>query len=154
MNVMIEKDILGIVYDLIAQNPINGSYGYGGAEHDTITSLVDHVDYERGAIVFINPKNGRQFSLQLIDEYGKNAATASKQKIASDEQIEKVLDSTIHQHGYWLKNHDTLVHGLIGESIQKIGVTDTIKALDDMDGELHTNVYKTIERARDNGFRV
>lgn len=63
------QDLMNAIYDLIAQNPIKGVYGMSGGENDHLTELVDHVDTERNAIVFINPKNGREFELQLVQTY-------------------------------------------------------------------------------------
>lgn len=62
------QDIMNAIYDLIAQNTIAGAYGMHGREHDYLTKLVDHVDTERNAIVFITPK-GREFELQLVPTY-------------------------------------------------------------------------------------
>lgn len=63
------QDFLNSIYDLIAQNPIKGAYGLSGAEHDYLTGLVDHVDTERNAVVFINPKTHKEFELRLVETY-------------------------------------------------------------------------------------
>lgn len=65
---MTTQDFMNAVYDLIAQNPIAGAYGMSGGEHDHLTTLVDHVDTERNAIVFINA-DGKEFELRLVDTY-------------------------------------------------------------------------------------
>lgn len=69
------QDFMNAIYDLIAQNPIAGVYGMSGGEHDHLTSLVDHVDTERNAIVFINEK-GKEFELRLVDTYAPNEEAA------------------------------------------------------------------------------
>lgn len=63
------QEFMNAIYDLIAQNPIAGAYGMSGGEHDHLTELVDHVDTERNAIIFISPANGREFELRLVDTY-------------------------------------------------------------------------------------
>ena len=62
------QDFMNIIYDILAQNPVAGAYGLRGDEHDAITELLDHVDTERNAIVFINPVTGvKRCELQLIN---------------------------------------------------------------------------------------
>lgn len=62
------QDFMNAIYDLIAQNPIAGAYGMGGEEHDHLTELIDHVDTEHNAIVFVNDK-GKEFELRLVGTY-------------------------------------------------------------------------------------
>jgi hypothetical protein len=57
-----EKLILNIVYDLVANNDV------GGLDRILITDLVDHVDMDRGAIVF-TAQDGREYQLQLVGTY-------------------------------------------------------------------------------------
>lgn len=61
---MTDQDILNMVYDLIAQNPINGAYGLNGREHELLTEQVDHVDLDSKQIVF---NNGMVLTLTLED---------------------------------------------------------------------------------------
>lgn len=69
------QDFMNAIYDLIAQNPVAGVYGMSGGEHDHLTDLVDHVDTERNAIVFIN-KQGKEFELRLVDNYAPSTEAA------------------------------------------------------------------------------
>lgn len=69
------QQFMNCIYDLIAQNPVAGVYGMSGAEHDHITQLVDHVDTERNAIVFINDK-GKEFELRLVETYAPSELAA------------------------------------------------------------------------------
>lgn len=71
------QEFMNAIYDLIAQNPIAGVYGMSGGEHDHLTDLVDHVDTERNAIVFINAK-GREFELRLVDNYAPSSEVAKE----------------------------------------------------------------------------
>jgi len=59
---MNDKALLNTIYDILAQNHLDIG------EHDYTTSLIDHVDSERKAIVF-RLDNGREFELQLVDTY-------------------------------------------------------------------------------------
>lgn len=74
-NTMDTQDLMNAIYDLIAQNPIKGVYGMSGGENDHLTELVDHVDTERNAIVFINQK-GREFELRLVDTFAPSTESA------------------------------------------------------------------------------
>jgi len=65
------QDFMNCIYDILAQNPVAGVYGMSGREHDYITDLIDHVDTERNAIVFINAK-GKEFELRLVETYAPN----------------------------------------------------------------------------------
>lgn len=83
------QDFMNAIYDLIAQNPIAGCYGMKGAEHDHLTTLVDHVDTDRNAIVFTN-ENGKEFELRLVETYAPVSITADQgralaEQIAEDE---------------------------------------------------------------------
>ena len=69
------QEFMNCIYDVIAQNPVAGVYRMSGGEHDHLTELVDHVDTERNAIVFINPKTGRHFELKLVDTFATEAIT-------------------------------------------------------------------------------
>lgn len=59
---MNDTDFLNNIYDVLAQNDVIQS------ERDYTTSLIDHVDCERKAIVF-RLDNGREFELQLVNTY-------------------------------------------------------------------------------------
>jgi hypothetical protein len=72
---MNNQDFMNCIYDLLAQNPVKGVYKMSGAEHDYITDLIDHVDTERNAIVFINDK-GKEFELRLVDNYAPSSESA------------------------------------------------------------------------------
>ena len=60
------QNFMNTIYDLIAQNAVDG----GDMNH--LTHLVDHVDTERNAIVFINDK-GVEFELQLVNTYAPSS---------------------------------------------------------------------------------
>lgn len=72
---MTDQEFLNAIYDLIAQNPIAGVYGMSGSEHNYLTDLVDHVDTENNAIVFINAK-GKEFELRLVSTYAPSEEAA------------------------------------------------------------------------------
>ena len=72
---MDNQTLLNIVYDVLAQNPVKGAYGYMGRELVMVTDLIDHVDTERETIVF-KGKNGREVELRLVATYAPSSAVA------------------------------------------------------------------------------
>ena len=68
------NEILNMVYDLIAQNPIKGCYDH---THDDLTALVDCVNIGAGEIEFITSPwrpghNQEGFTLRLIKSHCPN----------------------------------------------------------------------------------
>lgn len=55
-------DFMTAIYDILAQNSVDQ-----GAR-DEITEVIDHVDYDRNAIVF-KTSFGKEYELQLVDTY-------------------------------------------------------------------------------------
>lgn len=64
-----EYNILNIAYDLLAQNPVAGSYDMKGRERDYITNMVDYVDEDKQAIYLKSKKTGKEYRLQLVADY-------------------------------------------------------------------------------------
>lgn len=69
------QDFMNGIYDILAQNPVEQW------ERDHLTELIDHVDTERNAIVFISPDNGREFELQLVHTFAPSSAVAKENRL-------------------------------------------------------------------------
>lgn len=55
-------DLIGEVYDILAQNDVEQSV------KDSVTELIDHVDYEHQKIV-LKASNGKEYELHLVATY-------------------------------------------------------------------------------------
>lgn len=63
-------------------------------------------------------------------------------------QLDRLLDLSISQHGYWLVNHRSIIMGDLMDLLNKQGVQQAILTLDDIDGPFVKNLYKKIEGAK------
>jgi len=67
------QEFMNAIYDLIANNPVSQE------DKQRLVGLVDHVDTERNAIVFINSK-GLEFELRLVDNYAPSVEAAQSER--------------------------------------------------------------------------
>lgn len=65
---MDKTDFLNTIYDLIANNPVDKAYEMS---HDEVVSIVDCVDHDRQAILFVDNK-GVHHELQLVSTFSPN----------------------------------------------------------------------------------
>ena len=72
---MTTYQFLDDVYDILAQN----SEWATKTVRDDITNMIDHVDDDRGVIVFRDDK-GREFELQLVKTYAPSSLVAKEQE--------------------------------------------------------------------------
>lgn len=68
------QEFMNGIYDILAQNPVQAW------EHDHLTSLIDHVDTGRNAIVFKND-DGKEFELQLVMTYAPSTGVAKSKTL-------------------------------------------------------------------------
>ena len=62
---MTTQDFMNTIYDLIANNPVDKAYEMS---HDEVVSMVDCVDHDRQAILFVDD-NGVHHELQLVSTF-------------------------------------------------------------------------------------
>lgn len=64
--------------------------------------------------------------------------------------VEKVLLTTISQHSYYLINHNEAVRSHIEAGIDLFGMNATIELLDNIDSQFVKNIYEEIEISKEN----
>lgn len=66
---------------------------------------------------------------------------------ALEHQLNQLLESTISQHGYWLKNHREIIEEDLKSGIVSFGLKKMIERLDDYQSPYVKNLYKKIKEA-------
>lgn len=60
-------------------------------------------------------------------------------------QLNELLNSTIGQHGFWLKNHREVIEEDLKSGIVSFGLRKMVKRLDDWQSDYVKSLYKKIE---------
>lgn len=63
-------------------------------------------------------------------------------------ELERLLDTTVSQHGYWLINHSSIIESDLLEALKKFGYTMTVELLDAWQSPYVQALYKKIETAK------
>jgi len=63
-------------------------------------------------------------------------------------ELDKVFNTTISQHGYWLINNRDVVEKDIDYSLRMYGFSQTVKYLNDYNSDWVQILYRDIEYAR------
>lgn len=65
-----------------------------------------------------------------------------------DDQLETLLNYSISQHGYWLKNHREAIEDDLKSGIVRFGLRGMQQRLDDYRGKDCLYLYKKIEASK------
>lgn len=81
--------------------------------------------------------------------------TAPERETTKREGFEGFLDKSIDRHGFWLKNHRNIIQDYLEVYRDNGWSWDTIQAdLKNFDSPLLKNVYKLIDLARKEAYKV